>query len=253
VSSKKKSPIIIIQGEEGGHAAAHGGSWKVAYADFVTAMMAFFLLMWLTAAMKPKAKAELANYFKDPKVVAGRGMDRVIKTPIPSYGKAVAPGFNLSDQQQKQLEVVVMIKEMVSLDDTLKKNSGISSDNAGVLLQVNNAIMFPPGGAKLTAEATNVLKGVVRILLEQKVDLVVRGHTDDLETGGSQYPTTWELSAARAAAAVYFISTQDIKTSRLRVSAYGDSLPIVPNNTDENRRTNRRVEFYFHSPDVPAW
>jgi chemotaxis protein MotB len=253
VSSKKKAPIIIVQEEEAGHAAAHGGSWKVAYADFVTGMMAFFLLMWLTAALSPKTKAALSNYFNDPKIASSRGMEKVIKGPTPNYGKDIAPGFNLSAQQQKQMEVVVMIKELVANNDVLKKNSGISSDTAGVLLQVNNSIMFPPGGVTLTAEAKKVLDGVAKILLEQKVDLVVRGHTDDVETGGSQYPTNWELSAGRAAAAVFYISKQGIKTSRLRVSAYGDSLPIVPNSSEENRKTNRRVEFYFHSPEMPAW
>lgn len=253
MSSKKKNTIIIVQVEEAGHAAAHGGSWKVAFADFATAMMAFFLLMWLVTAMKPQAKAALSNYFNDPKIVSSKGTERVAKGPLPSYGKEIAAGFNLSSQQQKQMEVVVMIKELVASSDVLKKNSGISSDTAGVLLQVNNAVMFPPGGVMLTAEATNILNGVIKILMEQKVDLVVRGHTDDLETGGSQYPTTWELSAGRSAAAVHYISKKGIKTSRLRVSAYGDSLPIVPNSSDENRRINRRVEFFFHSPEIPAW
>jgi chemotaxis protein MotB len=255
--SKGGSTIIIKKVVDGGHAAHHGGSWKVAYADFVTAMMAFFLLMWLIAALKPKQKESLALVFKDAKhETKGDSMKQAVSNFIPKDAKIGVAEMDLSQQDRVKYEVAMMVKELLKQEKDLEANSGLSSDNAGVLMQVNNSVMFAPNSAVLKPGAAKILDGVTNILLTQKVSLVIRGHTDDTETGNGLYPSKWELSAARAAAALRYILTKGngaIAATRLRAAGYADSRPLVPVIDDASRAENRRVEFYYHSPETETW
>lgn len=243
----------VVDGHGGGH---HGGSWKVAYADFVTAMMAFFLLLWLIASLKPQQKQSLALVFKDAKGESAVVQSVSATTFIPKDAKMGIPEMNLSQQDQLKYEVALMVKELLTQNQELQSNSGISSDNAGVLMQVNNSVMFASNSAVLKPEAAKILDGVTNILLNQKVDLVIRGHTDDTENGSGLYPSKWELSAARAAAALRYILAKGngaIAATRMRAAGYADSRPLVPIIDEESRSVNRRVEFYYHSPEVQTW
>lgn len=255
--SKGGSTIIIKKVIDGGHAGHHGGSWKVAYADFVTAMMAFFLLLWLVAALKPQQKESLAIVFKDAKSTQSDIKQAVSATTfIPKDAKMGIPEMNLSQQDRLKYEVALMIKELLAQDKEVQSNSGISSDNAGVLMQVNNSVMFAPNSAVLKPEAAKILDGVTNILLNQKVNLIIRGHTDDTENGSGLYPSKWELSAARAAVSLRYIlakSNGAIAPTRMHAVGYADSRPLVPITGDENRAINRRVEFYYHSPEAERW
>jgi chemotaxis protein MotB len=254
--NKGGSTIIIKKVVGGGHAPHHGGSWKVAYADFVTAMMAFFLLMWLLAALKPKQKEMLANAFNAKHQSTSDMKQPVVTTFIPKDAKVGVADMDLSQKDRIKYEVAMMVKELLAQEKELQANSGISADNAGVLMQVNNSVMFAPNSAVLKPGAAKILDGVTNILLTQKVDLVIRGHTDDSESGNGLYPSKWELSAARAAAALRYILTKGngaIAATRLRATGYADSRPLVPDINAENRTINRRVEFYYHSPEVETW
>lgn len=258
MAKSKGSPNIIIIKKGGeGHAAHHGGSWKVAYADFVTAMMAFFLLMWLIAALKPQQKESLAFVFKDVKgnpTEIKQGVSPVAF--IPKDAKVGMAEMKLSEKDQLKYEVALLVKELLAQDKDLQSNSGISSDNAGVLMQVNNAVMFAPNSAVLKPEAAKMLNGVANILLAQKVNLVIRGHTDDTENGGGLYPSKWELSAVRAAASLRYILAKGngaIAATRMRAAGYADSRPLVPVFDEASRAANRRVEFYYHSPETETW
>ncbi len=255
MAKAKGSTIIIKKVVGGGHAPHHGGSWKVAYADFVTAMMAFFLLMWLLAALKPQQKDSLAGQFKSKPAATD---SKAISNPmfIPRDAKVGIPELNRSEKDKIKYQVAMMVKELLAQEKDVQANSGLSSDNAGVLMHVNNSVMFSPNSAVLKPGAARILDGVTRILLAEKVDLVIRGHTDDAETGNGLYPSKWELSAARAAAALRYILAKGggaISPTRMRAVGYADSRPLVPAISPENRAMNRRVEFYYHSPDENAW
>jgi len=258
VAKSKGGVTIIIKKVVGGHAAPHGGSWKVAFADFMTAMMAFFLLLWLIAALKPQQKESLAVVFKDAKHDSRSDVKQAVvaATFIPKDAKVGMAEMDLSQKDRVKYEVALMVKELLAQEKDLQSNSGISSDNAGVLMQVNNSVMFAANSAVLKPGAAKVLDGVTNILLNQKVDLVIRGHTDDTETGNGLYPSKWELSAARAAAALRYVLAKGdgaIAATRLRAAGYADSRPLVPAINDENRTINRRVEFYYHSPETETW
>jgi chemotaxis protein MotB len=252
--SKNKPAPIIIKKEEDSHGGAHGGSWKVAYADFVTALMALFLLLWLTLALKPQQKEQLSAYFKNNEIPKKDQPAETTATIMPTYvAKDVqqgAPQFKLSQEEKFKYEVALMIKQLMDNNPSMKQNSGISSDKVGVLLHVNNAVMFQPGSAVLKPDAYKLLDDVVVVLRKIKVDLVVRGHTDDIETGSGGL-SRFELAALRSATCVrYIVEKGGIPTTRVKAAAYADSQPITPNTSDRNRAINRRVEFLYHSPEM---
>jgi len=251
--SKNKPAPIIVKKEEGGHAGAHGGSWKVAYADFVTAMMALFLLLWLTMALKPQQKEQISVFFQDQDLPKRERPQETVVLPtyVAKDAQQGTPQFKLSDQEKFKYEVALMIKQLLATNPELKKNSGISSDKVGVLLHVNNAVMFQAGSAQLKPEANKMLDDVIQVLKKIKVDLVVRGHTDDIEAGKNGGFSKFELSALRAATCVrYIVEKGNIESTRVKAAAFGDSQPMVPNTTEENRSINRRVEFLYHSADM---
>lgn len=244
--------VIIYRDSGGGHAGHHGGSWKVAYADFVTALMAFFLLMWLINSLKPQRKAELSLVFQDKNVPSTEKVKNLEKVPTFINKDAVkgSPSFMLSRENKLKYEIALLIKELITSDPHVRSNSGVSNDSSGVLMQVNNNVMFKPSSAKITPEAQKVLDGVAKILREYKVSLTVRGHADDGEAGGV-YPSKWELSAARAAAATRYLAEKaGIPTTRLRAVGLADSQPLVPPTSPENIARNRRIEFFYSSPDM---
>jgi chemotaxis protein MotB len=234
----------------------HGGSWKVAYADFVTAMMAFFLLMWLINAVPPDKKKQISIYFAPTGEISKKGgADSDDKKPFDlRTTNKQAPTANLSQGQRLQYGLIMQLKELGSQNPELQRNLGFSSDNDGVLFRVDDAVLFNPGKAELKPEAGKVLDHVVKVLKNFNYDVVVRGHTDNAEPLSTLYPSNWELSAARAAAALRYITQSGgITPNRLRATGYADTQPLVPNDTQENRARNRRIEFYYHRPEVNSW
>lgn len=232
----------------------HGGSWKVAYADFVTAMMAFFLLMWIMNIVPPETKQVLSTYFQPASDTKGPGGPEVTLDVNSNALDRLARGIPKPDDAQAQsqrFEIASRIKRLILDNPELMNHSGLSSDETGVLLRINNSAMFRPGSAQLTPEALRVMDGVLGVLKQYNMDLLVRGHASSQEHAGGQYATPWELSGARAAAAASHITASgDILPSRVRAMSYGSTRPLRPDVTAENKLTNGRVEFYFHRPDA---
>ncbi len=238
------------------HEGSHGGSWKVAYADFVTAMMAFFLLMWIMNMVPPEQKEVISNMFQGKEKIEGTTVSAISGTPfIPQKDRPDAGQPELTREQITNYNVALKLRKMAMDDPVLQTSSGISSDDVGVMLRINNDAMFDPGSAVLTQEAKKVLDNVTEILTEYNLYLVVRGHAGTDESNGRKSLGGWELSGARAATAAQYILARNprILPSRLRAVAYGDTRPLLPDTTSENTSKNRRIEFYFHRPEVMSY
>ena len=252
--SKNKANVIIVRREEESHSSAHGGSWKVAYADFVTAMMALFLLLWLTMALKPQQKVELSMFFQDQELPKRERPTETVVLPtyMPKDAQMGAPQFKLSSEDDKlKYEVALMLKELISKDPNLKQRSGISSEKAGVLMHVQSSVMFEPGAAVLKPEGLKVLDDVIKVMKTHQLGLVVRGHTDDTEAQSSKTFSKFELAGLRAASAArYIVEKGGVPAQRVTSVSYADSKPLVPNTSDQNKAINRRIEFLYHSEDM---
>lgn len=227
------------------------GSWKVAYADFVTAMMSFFLLMWILNMVPPETLKELASYFSGEGTFDASSVSPVSNNPFIQRTQKVDT-MKMSEVESAHYAIALRLQKMLMADAVPQSSSGISSDDVGVLLHVNSATTFAPGSANLTAEGKKVLEDVRQILFKYNLYLVVRGHAETGEVTGGLYPSNWELSAARAAACVRYLIDNGVRATRMRAVAYGDTRPLDPGITG-NSEKNRRVEFYFHRPEVMSY
>ncbi len=229
------------------------GAWKVAYADFVTAMMAFFLLLWVLNTVPPETRAGLAAYFSGERNFDSSSTSPISNNPfIQNTDKIDARDLKINEVQKSHYAIAQKIKQMLMADAVPQNSSGISADDVGVQLRVNSDVMFKPGSVELLPEGEKMLQSVLAVMKDYNLYLVVRGHADSAEIK-QPYPSAWELSGARAAAALRYLAEHGVKPTRLRGVAYGDTRPLKPGIDEQSRTVNRRVEFFFHRPEVMSY
>ena len=222
------------------------GSWKVAYADFVTAMMAFFLLMWLLAQVPEEKLAAIGEYFKNGGRSTGSGYGAMINDEIPPPSLNLTP---LSPEAEISIEVSRFLTELLR-EQNLQEKVRVTPIENGVLLRVQSGIMFAENGISLGGDGAVLLQAAAITARQYKLDLQVRGHADSNE-GVSEFGP-WELSSLRAAVAVrYLVEVERISPSLLSCVFYGATQPIVQDRGGVASPENRRVEFFFHRPSIP--
>lgn len=237
-------PIIIIK-KKGGHGGHHGGAWKVAYADFVTAMMAFFMVMWLMNSSKQVQEA-VGGYFKDP-----TGKSRKVGTDQSGSGNNfVLTKDNIEDLKQQLQRSVKEAADFEKLKDQISMS--VTEDGLRVeLMESEKGTFFASGNATLNPDSTDVLVKLSEELGKLPNKLYIEGHTDAKPySEGSTY-SNWELSADRANSARRFMQAHGIaadQVSQVRGFADGQlhkpAAPLDP--------SNRRVSVIVRFNEKPA-
>ena len=226
--------------------------WLATFADLMSLLLTFFVLLLSFANMDIQKFQDMMGSIKEAfgVQVMRKQADYIAFSPSQYERKNVA----LDKDSRLLLGMILKIKAMIDQDQELKKNVDIAPDDEGVLIRVDSGMMFDPGSAELKPGAKKILDHVIKLLKEHNFDVIVRGHTDDIPVRSAKYPSNWELSAARAAAALrYIVEKGGINPSRLKAVGYAGTRPLVPNISEANRAINRRVEFYFHRPRVEGW
>jgi chemotaxis protein MotB len=221
-------------------------AWMATFADMVTLLLCFFVLLLSFATMEMssfnKLKGSCAQSF------GVQNVNPEYLNAATSLSPTEASGQDESKSQQV-MGLDIKLREFVQ-DANLKDEAKVSSYGNGVMLRVSNNLLFPQNSADLNPKAAPIINEAIKILNESNFVLLVRGHTDATETTSQLYNSNWLLSSARAAACIrYILGHSKIPPSRLIAVGYADSRPIVPNNSEGNRRINRRVEFYFAFPE----
>ena len=279
--SKKLQPIIIKRIKKGGH-AAHGGAWKIAYADFVTAMMAFFLLMWLLGSTTEGDKKGIADYFQSPLKVAllsgGSGSgdsSHVIKgggTDLSRSGGQVKRGdidksrstINLAAMKAEQAmaeaaKLDAVRQRVEKMIDAHPKLAGMKSQilldmtKDGLRIQIvddQSRPMFDSGSAVVKPYMRELLREIGGVLTEVPNRLTLEGHTDATPFGsGVQGYSNWELSADRANASRRELLSGGLPDARvLRVQGLASSTPFDKN--DPQSPVNRRISIIVMNRDA---
>lgn len=212
-------PIVVVKRRKHkSHGSAHG-SWKIAYADFMTAMMAFFLVMWLISISSPKELIQIAEYFRTPLATAITGGPRMANSdsPIPGGGDDVTQQQGEVNKQpnidelKKRMEVNRLKRIRGELDQlieadpklrALRPHLKIDLVQEGLRIQIidsQNRPMFKTGSAEVEPYMRDILRGIAPVLNEIPNKISLSGHTDDYPyaTGERGY-SNWELSADRA-------------------------------------------------------
>jgi chemotaxis protein MotB len=269
--AKKLQPIIVKRIKKGGH-AAHGGAWKIAYADFVTAMMAFFLLMWLLGSTTEGDKKGIADYFASPlkvamnggagsgdasHVVKGGGEDLTRSNGQIKRGDVDAPKktINLAalKAEQRRAEVARLteikntIEQKIAASERLKALSSqlrLDMTRDGLRIQIvdeQNRPMFASGSPVVQPYMRELLQAIGSILTEVPNLLTLEGHTDaNPFQGGERGYSNWELSADRANASRRELMAGGLAENRvLRVQGLASSQPF--DRADPTGAANRRI------------
>jgi chemotaxis protein MotB len=228
-----KRPIIIIK-KKGGHGGHHGGAWKVAYADFVTAMMSLFIVLWLMNST-PQIKKAVAGYFNDP-----RG--RAEKTGTDNLG--AGSNISVDEANVEKLKDAIQKAIMKQADlSKLAKNIEITITNEGLrveLIEDKGGTFFESGSAKLSESGTKLLDVIAGQLKPLPNHLMLEGHTDAQPYSADNAYTNWELSSDRANAARRVLQEQGIADERIsQVRGYADQMLRVK--SDPMDPSNRRI------------
>ncbi|CCO22656.1 OmpA/MotB family protein [Maridesulfovibrio hydrothermalis] len=245
--------IVVIKPKDNSPPPEEGlPPWMATFADMVTLLLCFFVLLLSFANTDLDKFKELLGSVKDAFGVKVERREADFMALTPSDVKR--DEIKMDSNDKRLLGLVLRIKAMLDQDDATRKSSGVKAEKDGVLVNSSSASLFQPGSSKLRPGASKILDKVISILKDHNYNLVVRGHTDNSEIRSKKYPTNWELSSARAASALrYIVEKGGIAPKRLKAVGYADTQPLVKNNTPENRRKNRRLEFFYHKPARDYW
>jgi chemotaxis protein MotB len=233
----KGQPIIVIK-KTGGHGGHHGGAWKVAYADFVTAMMALFIVLWLMSQSEAVKKA-VAGYFNDPK-----GTSTLMGTTMSGTGNGSTPA---PDQNQKQLqELKEKLEQEIQARKELEKlnkqiEMTITSEGLRIeLLEDKNGTFYQSGSAKLSPSGQELLALLATELKTLSNQLQIEGHTDAAQYSNDANYSNWELSADRANSARRLLQQDGVRADQVtQVRGYADQLLRIKSNPFDP--SNRRI------------
>jgi chemotaxis protein MotB len=230
----KTAPIIVIK-RKSKHEGHHGGAWKVAYADFVTAMMSLFIVLWLMNSNE-KIKKAVAGYFNDP-----RGTAALMGTTMTGTGETVSAAA-ARDMQKLKEKLEQQIKAKKDLEK-LSKQIEITLTPEGLrveLLEGKNGTFYQTGSARLSDSGQELLGLLASELKTLPNSLLIEGHTDAAPYLEQAMYTNWELSADRANAARRLMQQDGVRTDQVtQVRGYADQLLKVKANPYDP--SNRRI------------
>jgi chemotaxis protein MotB len=241
-----KRPIIIIK-KKAGHGGHHGGAWKVAYADFVTAMMALFIVLWLMNSSKQLQEA-VGGYFKDP-----TGTSKKVGTNQTGSGE----NFSLTKKNMEELKEQLQksIKRQIANFDKLKNQIEMTITSEGLrieLLESKNGTFFETGSPSLNGDGKDLLVTLSQELGKLPNKISIEGHTDSNPYNGRPEYSNWELSTDRANTARRMMQENGLRSDQVtQVRGYADQkLRVLANPLDpSNRRISLIVQYVVKEDD----
>lgn len=266
---------VIIKKRKRAHAAHHGGAWKVAYADFVTAMMALFMVLWLLTQADVKLRSQIAQYFRDPGVLPGGSVVSEDENPahmrepnVVERDVVLMHSGELRKQQERMREDAAQeqqrleeqaqaleqaIRALAIDDEAVRKLQDqviVEVRDSGLSIQVmdkagDRQLLFDLSSAELKPPLVKLLQKIAAVLGELPNPVQVGGHTDARPYAPGSDKTNWELSFERADAARRVLESNGLRAKQVtRVLAFADSDPLKPDDplADENRRLSILAE-----------
>ena len=251
------------------HAEEHENHerWLVSYADFITLLFAFFVVMYsLSTVNEGKYRVlsdSLVSAFRNVNVNA-RGSEMAVSgariaapQAAPLSRPAVAPRNGKDEERKRQSREQMrnMAREILDALGPLVKQGEVRVTDGlkGVTVEINASVLFALGEARLQPAAVRALRSVAAVLATTVFPITVEGHTDPTPIATPQFPSNWELSGARASSVVRLFVESGVAAQRLTAAGYGEQRPVDSNETAEGRARNRRVAILIEAPhpDVP--
>lgn len=226
--AKKCKNIIIKQGLD---------DWVMTYGDMMSLLLTFFVLIVSFSSMQEtkfnQAAASLSDAFG------------VMTSPesVIEFNDPIVPQHSPNEDAEVLYEVRSV--EKMLLDEGLNDQVEVKVTDDGVLFSINAPFMFTSGGADLKNEPKTVLDKLASFFAKFPYQVKIQGHTDSIPINSAQYPSNWELSAARAVSVARYFQSLGMPPEQIEATGYGEHRPIAENNSAEGRAKNRRVEIFL--------
>jgi chemotaxis protein MotB len=240
-------PIIVIK-KKGGHGGHHGGAWKVAYADFVTAMMALFIVLWLMNSSK-QIQVAVGGYFKDPS-----GTSKLVGTDQNGSGESFA--LSKEDMPKLKEELQKAVRKMADFEK-LQNHLEMTVTAEGLrieLLESEKGMFFESGKPSPTGDGKDLLITLAKELGKLPNKISIEGHTDSKPYAGKGDYSNWELSTDRANAARRLMEINGLAPNQVvQVRGYADEWLRVPASPEDasNRRISVIVQYVEKNKSAP--
>jgi len=243
--AKPPKPIVIVKRKNTGGGGHHGGAWKVAYADFVTAMMALFIVLWLMGSDEEVKKA-ISAYFNNPS-----GPGNMAGTASAGFGNSIElPKQDMGKLREKIQQALMTLPDFRQLKDHVEIT--ITSDGLRIeLLETEAGMFFESGKPVPTSNGSELLESLAKQLGQLPNGVLIEGHTDSRPFTGDSAYTNWELSTDRANSARRLMEENGLRPQQVgQVRGYADRQLRHPE--DPESPSNRRISVIVQYLKPPA-
>lgn len=222
------------------HAEHVGGDerWAISYMDFITLLFIVFIILYSYSQVDLKKYEQVASSLNSQ--FSGGG------NPVMDYAGLGDKGQGntmLINSEELALDNLKEDINEYAREKGIITNINMRSDERGLYISITGTVLYEDASATLTPQAKEFINSIITHLKSLRNHIRIEGHTDDRPIRSNDFPSNWELSAARATNLVrYLIEEHNFDPHRLSLAAYGEYRPISPNNSPENRSKNRRVE-----------
>jgi chemotaxis protein MotB len=242
---------------EGGGGGAPG--WMATFADLVTLLMCFFVLLFAMSSTQQESFKELVQSLKSAlgvQQVPEAGTREGLLMPVPeapekaSEERKTDAVDEVGAMVQKEVdEIVSNVRELIMFNQ-LGGMVKVEGDELGATITISDVVLFPPGEAVMNREGLNIMKKIATVLAQFNYHIKIAGHTDNTPIHTEKYPSNWELSANRACEVVRFLANTGIDPAQMSAEGYAEFKPIAQNTTPESRAQNRRVEIVYERRQI---
>ena len=206
--------------------------WMDTFADTMTLLLTFFILLYSISAVDSEKLKELSEALQHS--LTGNSSIEEVQS-IDDLKVELEEGTKYEDLAAKLNEII----EQNSLTDEIK----IREEDRGIVLELDESILFDSGKADIKPSSIPILDTISKIINETDNEIVAEGNTDDVPVKNAEFDSNWELSTKRSLSIVkYLIENKNINPNRISIKGYGEFNPIAPNDTQENKSKNRRVD-----------
>ncbi|SIO26766.1 chemotaxis protein MotB [Carnobacterium alterfunditum] len=228
--------------KETNSSSSGGGGWITTFSDLMSLLLTFFILLYSMSSVSLDKFNEASNSIQS----AFNGGESVIEENTvtdtetePSEDIIAVPSEDAVDP-----ELIKMYDEVVQFLETkdMTAQASVKYDQDGIYVNIQESILFGSGSAIIADSGINTLNNLGELVQQFENDVVIEGYTDDVPMNNANFSSNWELSTSRALSVLRYLSEErSVTPTRLSAKGYGEYHPSVPNNSDENRARNRRV------------
>jgi len=228
----------------GAHEEHMDESWLIPYADLLTLLLALFIVLYASSNVDTEKYNAMAQAFYETIMNPG-GISEIPPDWVPPYD---FPPEEAAQQEKLNLEKLQREVNEYLKEAGLENQVSTSIDDRGLIISVNDAVLFDPGNAVIKPQYREVVVQVGEIISTMNNFIRIEGHTDNVPQSSPMYPSNWDLAVGRATSIVkLFVAETHIEPEKLMAVGYGEFRPIAENNSPEGRGRNRRVDIIILS------